>query len=646
MLHMDNKHLIEMACSRFGNDARRMMDILWEIQDKCGWISTQAMQAVAHQTGTYRVEVEGVASFYSFFKTSPQGHFIIHLCEDIIDRHAGMAKVQNAFEEALGIKTGETTADGMFSLHLTPSIGMCDQAPAALINHQVITKLSANKAKTLIRHLKKAYIEDNLPDNSANVFSHVIHQALKQNSGDGNNSHPLVNAMVNNNIKLSGKILLGDINANAGLIKAFSLRPAEIIKQVREANFRGRGGAGYVTAKKWQLAADTEAEQRYVMCNADEGEPGTFKDRVLLTERAELLFEGMTIVAYAIGSEQGILYLRAEYRYLQPYLENILTQRREAGLLGKDILIDDTEKTRFSFDIRIQLGAGAYICGEESSLINSCEGKRGEPQNKPPFPSESGYLGYPTIVNNVESFCNIPRIIENGADWFKTFGTPESSGTKLLSICGDCAQPGVYECEMGITVNEALTLAGAKDAEAVQVGGASGIMIARDDFGRRLCFEDLPTAGAVMIFAKHRNILDIVHYFMHFFIEESCGYCTPCRVGNVFIQQGLEKIMQGLGEVSDLDYLQKLGKTIIQTSRCGLGHTSPRPVLSSIKNFPLVYAALLKEHDDGRQAGFNIQHALDESRIIAKRRSLVYDPVYGSEPNNKQPNDKQSGDKR
>jgi len=610
---MEDQQTIQTACTRFDNDPKRLLDILWEVQNELGWISTKTMQFIAKYTGTYRVEVEGVVTFYAFFMTQPQGQFIIRLCEDIIDRHAGMPAIQSAFEEILSIKTGETTKDGLFSLHLTPCIGMSDQVPAALINDKVITHLSPNKAKKIIRALKKSRSLD----------------TLTTKFGDGNNSHELIKSMVNNNIKLTGDVLLGEIPADAGLIKAFSQSPKEVIDVVRQSLLRGRGGAGFLTATKWQIAADTEAEERYIICNADEGEPGTFKDRVLLTERAHLLIEGMTISGYAIGSSNGILYLRAEYRYLQPYLESVIRERYNQGLLGKDILVDESEGVRFSFEMRIQLGAGAYICGEESSLIQSCEGKRGEPTNKPPFPAESGYLKSPTIVNNVETFCNIPRILDKGAHWFSGIGTPKSSGTKLLSICGDCSRPGVYEVAMGVTLNEVITLAGSKDPEAIQVGGASGIMVGPAHFERQLCFEDLQTAGAIMIFSSYRNILEIVDNFMHFFVEESCGYCTPCRVGNVFLKQGLNKIIDGQGEQKDLIYLKDLGKTVMQTSRCGLGHTSPNPLLSSIKNFPLVYAALLKEHPDGMQAGFSIQHALDESRIIAKRRSIIYDPDLG-----------------
>ncbi len=627
---MDKQQLISDICQRFDHSSGRMIDILWAVQNTLGWISTESMKLIADNSDCQRVEVEGVASFYSFFKTSPQGKIIIHLSEDIIDRHYGSAEILQAFELALGIPVGNTTLDGKFSLHLSPCIGMSDQAPAALINEHVVSSLTPAKVKRLVKALKHT-LKSPAPDDWQTLSRQIKESCLavfKHKTGDGNNSHPLIRSLVSNNIQQAGPVLLGEPPPPQALAKCLSRNPSEIIEELLQADLRGRGGAGFQTVRKWQLASQTTAEKRYVICNADEGEPGTFKDRVLLTERAHLLIEGMTIAAYAIGSEYGILYLRAEYRYLLPYLDSVLEDRRTQALLGKDILLDETTGTRFSFDIRIQLGAGAYICGEESSLISSCEGQRGEPKNKPPFPAQSGYLGFPTVVNNVETFCNVPHILDKGAQWFKSLGTEQSRGTKLLSICGDCARPGIYEVEHGMSVAKALSLAGASSAEAVQVGGASGEMIARIDFERRLCFEDLPTAGALMIFSAQRNILDIVNYFMHFFIEESCGYCTPCRVGNVFLKQRLEKIMLGQGESKDLESLRNLGNTIIQTSRCGLGHSSPKPILSTLENFPLVYAALLKEHKDGRQAGFDIQAALDESRIIAKRRSLIFDPRY------------------
>ena len=595
--HPEHSEQIKRCCEQFTCDPKRMIDILWAVQSELGWISAESMQLIAEYTDTKRVQVEGVVSFYHFFKTTPQGKFVIHMCDDIIDRHQGMLAIEQSIKELLDIEPGQTTADGLFSLHRTPCIGLSDQAPAAMINEIVVTRLTPAKIKKILSTLRK----------------HESVTALFKT--DPSQAKALADEMVNAHIRRRDQVFFSDYAAEAAWQKAQAMTPAEIIKIVADSNLRGRGGAGFPVGRKWQTAASTPAPERYVICNADEGEPGTFKDRVLLSERAELLFEGMRIAGRAIGSRQGIVYLRAEYRYLLPHLEAVLHAQRTAGLLSEDV-----------FDIRIQLGAGAYVCGEESALIASCEGRRGEPANKPPFPAQVGYLCMPTVVNNVETLCAIPKIIEQGAAWFKAIGTGQSTGTKLLSVCGDCRKPGVYEFPFGVTLREVLNAAGAEDPGAVQVGGASGVLVGVQDFDRPICFEDLPSAGAIMVFSKARNILEIVDYFMQFFIDESCGYCTPCRVGNVFLQQSLDKIRRGLGEKADLDYLKQLSQTIIQTSRCGFGHTSPNPILSSMQNFPLVYAALLKEHPDGMQAGFDLEHALNEAHEIAKRRSLIYPP--------------------
>lgn len=605
-----NLGFIKEICQLHNNDKRRMMDILIAIQKQYRCIDAESINILALQLACPRVEVEGVVTFYSFFSQQPKGLISIRLCEDIIDRHAGVERIADIIQQALGIKMGETSADGLYSLDYTPCIGMSDQAPAAMVNEVVLTSLTEKS----IRH----YL-DKLKDGCEP-------QDLVEDCGDGQNAGQHIRSMVKNNIRQSGSVLLGNTAESKGLEKALKLTPANIIEALIASGLRGRGGAGFPCGKKWQIAASTEASKRYVICNADEGEPGTFKDRVLLTEQPRLVIEGMVITARTINSDEGIIYLRGEYVYLQAYLETVLQQLRDENKLGNNI----TKVKGFNFDIRVQLGAGAYICGEESSLISSCEGKRGEPKTRPPFPVEKGYLDCPTVVNNVESFACAARILAEGASWFNTMGTAISSGTKLLSVSGDCNKPGVYEVEYGITVNELIKLVDAPEVGVVQVGGPSGEMIAADSFERKICFEDLPTGGSIMIFSSSRDVLEIVEYFMDFFVEESCGYCTPCRVGNVFLKERIHKIRQGLGEPADLDYLKELANNIIITSRCGLGHTSPNPILSSIQHFPLVYSALLKEHKDGMQSGFHVQDALQESRRLARRESYIFD-VDGNE---------------
>ncbi len=595
-------------CDKFHNDRTRLMDILHEVQSRFRCVNAAAMETIARQIGSYRVEVEGMVSFYAFFSEAKQGDVTIRLCDDIVDRHAGVATAASIFSRILGVNVGETSSDGRFTLGYTPCIGMCDQAPAALINDTVVTRLTAEFAHKIADQLKR------------DVPPHELFLPV----GEGCNRDPAVRSMVLNNIREAGEVLLGPVPDEAGLRRALTLTPQQALDEIDASRLTGRGGAGFPTGKKWRAAAETQSARRVIICNADEGEPGTFKDRVLLTERTNLLIEGMTIAAFAVNSEEGLIYLRAEYAYLHAFIESILHSRRESGLLGGSILGRDS----FSFDIRIQMGAGAYICGEESALISSCEGLRGEPKNRPPFPVQSGYLGHPTVVDNVESYCCAARILDRGASWFAGLGTQESTGTKLLSISGDVERPGVYELEFGVTVNELLRKAGGNESAAVQVGGPSGQMINTNQFERRICNEDLATGGAITVFSARRNIIDIVVGYMDFFVEESCGYCTPCRVGSVFLSKRMKKVRRGLCQPEDLDYLLELSNTIAQTSRCGLGRTAPNPVISTIKNFPLVYAALLKENKDGLNASFDIQHALEESRRLAKRRSMIYDPTY------------------
>ena len=591
---------VQTICRQYGNGRVYLMDILRETQARWGCISPEAIDAIATALNMPRVEIEGAVTFYAFLATRPQGRIVIRLCDDIIDRCAGGEEVAEAFRNILGVREGQTTADGRFTLAATPCIGMCDQAPAALINDVVVTELTADKARRLVQKLQA----DSNP------------AKLVERYGDGNNAHPLVRAMVKNNLRRAGEVIFGDYKPHAGLQKALSLSPQEVIRLIKNARLRGRGGAGFPTGMKWEFARQAADETRFIVCNADEGEPGTFKDRVLLTERPDMLFEGMTIAGYAVGAQTGILYLRAEYVYLRSFLEHALARRRQEGVLGAGIC----GKKDFSFDIRIVIGAGAYVCGEETSLLSSAEGGRGDPKNRPPFPAQKGYLGHPTVVNNVETFCCAARIIDQGAGWFAAIGSAGSPGTKLLSISGDCKSPGVYEVPFGIKLREFLSMAGAEDAAFVIVGGPSGHIVGRDAFDQAICYDHLATGGSVMAFGAERDLLEIVAYYMRFFVEESCGYCTPCRVGNVLLCQLIEKVRAGKGEADDLALMEEIGRTVKATSRCGFGQTSPNPVLSTLRNFRSLYTAKIAAGRDGLRRGFNLQEAVREAALIAGRK--------------------------
>ena len=371
------------------------------------------------------------------------------------------------------------------------------------------------------------------------------------------------------------------IEAEAGLTAAMAMSRAELVDFMRDSDLKGRGGAGFPTGMKWGFCAAEKADQKYIICNADEGEPGTFKDRVILTRFADLVFEGMTIGGRAIGASLGIIYLRAEYTYLRPHLNEVIQARRAAGLLGHNVCGVEG----FDFDILVAMGAGAYVCGEETALIESLEGFRGEPRNRPPFPVVAGLLNNPTVVNNVETLASVAAIFAKGTDWFKTFGTDKSTGYKLFSISGDCEKPGVYEFPWGITVARLLEEVGGQGAKAVQIGGASGVCVPAKDFTRALAFEDIPTGGSVMVIGADRDILDVAENFLDFFVEESCGQCTPCRLGNPQMLEAVKLLKKGECPPEFLKSVKELGATMQVASKCGLGQTSPSAFLSILEGF-------------------------------------------------------------
>jgi len=593
------KEIILNFLEKYQNDRGRLMDILLDIQEEYHYIPEEAVRIIADQLDVSKVDVEQTISFYHFFSFESVGEYAVYLNDSPVSFMHHRADVAEAFEKELGIPFNSVTEDGLIGIWDTADIGMNDQEPAAIINGIVFTMLTPARVKEIVQGMKAGKTTKEIADGLGADL-------------DGPEG---LRTMIQNHIYLKGDVLFPEYALGNALKKIVTKKPEEIVAEIKESNLRGRGGAGFPTGLKWEYCRQSGGDEVYLVCNADEGEPGTFKERVILTELPKLLFEGMAVAGYALDAKEGIVYLRYEYKYMEKYLEDILQELRDENLLGKDIV----GKSGFDFDIRIQLGAGSYVCGEESGLIESMEGKRGEPRNRPPFPVQSGYLNKPTVVNNVETLCKVVPIILKDADWFKTLGTQESAGTKFLSISGDCKSPGVYEVEWGMTINEMLEMVGAKDVQAVKVGGPSGTCIDPSHFGRSIAFEDLATGGSMIIIGEKHNLLkDFILPFTNFFIEESCGSCAPCRSLTVILRDKLQKIIDGNGTHKDIDELYNwacLGRT---ANRCGLGQTAANPIITSIENFRNLYEDLVKT-DQEYLSAFNMELAVAESCEVVGR---------------------------
>ncbi|OFZ66464.1 MAG: NADP oxidoreductase [Betaproteobacteria bacterium RBG_16_56_24] len=565
------------------SESPRLLHVLHALQQRFLHISHEAVRVVAAQLDLPVSQVEAVVEFYSFFHKTPRGRY------DILFSNCtscGDPELMRRLCQILDVIPGSTRADGLVSIGETSCIGMCDHGAALLVNGMPIVRLDAAMIDRIA-----AMVEAGTPlaDWPAGWFQ------------------------VDGNIRSKG-LLLGDVLAAGDGLRAMLSRGAtDTLNEIIQSGLRGRGGAGFSTGMKWKFCRDAQGDAHYVVCNADEGEPGTFKDRVLLHSHAGSVFEGMTACAFVIGARNGFLYLRGEYRYLLPQLQTVLAHRRELGLLGDNIL----GQPGFDFDIEIVTGAGAYICGEESALIESLEGKRGIPRVRPPFPVTHGYLGQPTVVNNAETFAAAAHIMQHGSAWFRTTGTEKSAGSKILSISGDCASPGIYEYPFGVTIQQIIEDCGAQDVQAVQIGGPAGTLISSTGFNRKLGFEDLSTGGSFMVFGQKRDILAVIRNFAHFFAHESCGFCTPCRVGTALLKNGLDKIAGGHGTQYDLDEMQRIGMLVKRRSHCGLGQTAANPILDGLQRFPHVFEQRLVHRDFVPY--FDLDAALEKARQITHR---------------------------
>ena len=567
-------------------DSTRLVQILRELVEAIGYLPRPVLALLSAELKLPFARVAGVAGFYHFFSLEERGLYRVLWSDNIIEHMQGSVELCEEMCRRLWIEPGRVSEDGLVSVGYTSCIGMGDQGPALLVNGRTVTNMSRERVAAMVDAIRAGTAVSAWPAEWFAVADNIHRRDIL--------------------LDYSGK-------PGSALTAALGRGAGAMLGEILTAKLRGRGGAGFSTGQKWQACRDASGEARYVVCNADEGEPGTFKDRVLLTSYADMVFEGMSIAGLCTGAERGLLYLRGEYRYLLEPLENLLAQRRQAGLLGADIL----GQPGFNFDIEIHLGAGAYICGEESALIESLEGKRGTPRIRPPFPVTHGYLDSPTTVNNVETLAAACLIAEEGGAWYAAIGTDKSTGTKLMSVSGDCARPGIYEYPFGVSVAQVLADCGASDTQAVQVSGPSGICVAPHEFSRRLAFEDLPSAGAFMVFDDGRDMFQVARNFAHFFANESCGFCTPCRVGTSLVSNLMDKINAGHGSPYDINELFKLHRLMQSTTHCGLGHSACNPVADTLNKFRPAFERRL--HSLEFEPAFDLDYALSQARQMTGR---------------------------
>jgi len=561
---------------------------LWQQQQEKRCITPESIKSLARQHQLSDIEVEGVASFYHFFHRQPAGKHTIYLNNSIVSELKGYDRMKEAFERETGARLNTVDPSGTFGLFETPCIGLSDQEPACLIDFFPFTNLNALKVKAIIQKLKQGIAAEEICDTPPDNIRYTPAQ--------------------------NRTIFFAPYNRGDAISQLHGLGSDGIIEQLRIVELAGRGGAFFPTWKKWDTCRSYKDSPKFIICNADEGEPGTFKDRVLLSNQPGSVLEGMIVAGYTVGASYGIIYLRGEYRWLLSKLENEIEAFHENGLLGNDIGgIRD-----FNFDIRVEVGAGAYVCGEETALLESMEGKRGEPRTKWFYPVEKGYLQLPTVVNNVETFAAVARLLQMGSFEYLKRGIPGSPGTKLISVSGDCKHPGIYEVEWGMTVAELLDLCEADDPFFIQVSGPSGECITVKEKYRRISMldllaqKDIRCGGSFMIFNSHRDIVHILMNFSAFFKHESCGVCTPCRAGNFIIERKLERLNTGLADMNDLKELKSWGTIMKTTSRCGLGKTASNAIIQSLEKFNEYFESRFSATDNSTYQKFDHMKAVEQ----------------------------------
>jgi NADH-quinone oxidoreductase subunit F len=560
-----------------GHQARErrhlLLPVLHGIQERIGWIGGGALNYACERLCVPPAEAYGVATFYAMFSTTPRAPVVLHVCDDIACLCAGANDLCAALESAFG-PAGTPSGDGRATWLRSPCLGLCDRAPAALLSVAGDAPLDLQYAPASVQGAKHAYASAALPP-----------EYKPPSAQTGGVAMPL--------LRRAGVVnpeSLDDYLAHDGyraLARAFDVGPDAVIAEISVSKLMGRGGAAFPTGRKIEAVARAAATPHYIVCNADESEPGTFKDRVLMECDPFAIVEAMTIAAFAARCDRGFIYVRGEYPLATRRLQGAIDAARHAGLLGADVM-----GRGFAFEVEIRRGAGAYICGEETALFNSIEGKRGEPRSKPPFPVEAGLFGKPTLVNNVETLANLLPIVLSGGEAFARTGTAESTGTRLFCLSGAVVRPGVYEVPHGTTVGELIKLGGGvvpgRRIQTILLGGAAGSFVGPEALSMQLSFEHARAAfatlgsGVVMVFDETADLMAILLRIARFFRDESCGQCVPCRVGTVRQEEALQRLAAaGPQRARDAALLEEIGRVMRDASICGLGQTAATAIASA-----------------------------------------------------------------
>ncbi len=580
---------------RYPSRRSAVIPMLMFAQDEKGYLSPETIDYIARYLHLTPLEVEEVVSFYSMLTKKPRGKYHLQVCTNISCVLRGADKIWERVREKTGLKPGEVSRDGLFSIEEVECIGACTTAPAMQVNYDYYENLTPERIDQLLEALRA----NKSPDQSSRIMAVESSPLRRKNAEHPKATRVLTAGMLEADSRSMESYLRRDgYKAAEKALK--TMTPEQLIDEVKKSGLRGRGGAGFSAGMKWGFVPRQSPKPKYLVCNADESEPGTCKDRPLLEYDPHQLIEGMIIAARALDSHQGYIYVRGEYRYLLNIVHKALEEAYARGFLGKNIF-----GSGWDLELSTHTGAGAYICGEETALLESLEGKRGYPRIKPPFPAVVGLYGCPTVINNVETLSAIPHIIKNGGEWYARFGPEKNGGTRVFSVSGHVKYPGNYEVPMGTTLRTLIEemAGGMRDGhrlKAIIPGGSSTPILPADKIDTPLTFEDIAKAGsmlgsgAVIVMDETTCIVRVAQVLSKFYSHESCGWCVPCREGTIWLKKIFNRYHTGFGRNEDIDLLDSVAKKILGHTHCPLGDAAAMPVISAIKHFRSEFEEHLK----------------------------------------------------